>query len=84
MQEVILKGYEFETRKEIHDYLKEKLKPLCDSELLKNSLEEIGLSVFEQKIDKLCDFIFQAVFIKNFFEDRFVYHNLIHGITSFK
>lgn len=25
MQEVILNGYEFETRKEIHDYLKEKL-----------------------------------------------------------
>lgn len=41
-----------------HYYLKEKLKPKCEYAVLKKSLEEIGLTVFENKMDKLCDFWF--------------------------
>ena len=42
-----------------HYYLREKLKPKCDSAVLEKSLDEIGLSVFEKKLDKLCDFWFE-------------------------
>ena len=41
-----------------HYYLRKKLKPKCDADILEKSLEEIGLSVFEKKLDKLCDFWF--------------------------
>ena len=41
-----------------HYYLKEKLKPECNRDILKKSLEDIGLSLFENKLDRLCDFWF--------------------------
>lgn len=41
-----------------HYYLREKLKPRCDCDILEKSLDKIGLSVFENKLDKLCDFWF--------------------------
>lgn len=36
-----------------HYYLKTKLKPLCDGELLKNNLGAVGLTVFNEKMDRL-------------------------------
>lgn len=42
-----------------HYYLSEKLKPKCDCEILEKSIEEIGLSLFEKKLDKLCDYWFR-------------------------
>ncbi len=41
-----------------HYYLKNNLKPLCDSTLLKKNLEETGLRVFSEKLDLLSDFWF--------------------------
>ncbi len=41
-----------------HYYLRKKLKPKCNFAILEKSLEDIGLSVFENKLDKLCDFWF--------------------------
>lgn len=41
-----------------HFYLKRKLKPLCDAELLKDSLEKTGLSLFSERMDALCEYWF--------------------------
>lgn len=41
-----------------HYYLKTKLKPRCDSVALEQSISQIGLTQFNEKIDKLCDFWF--------------------------
>lgn len=43
-----------------HFYLREKLKPKCNPELLDNSLNEIGLKQFSEKLDALCDFWFKG------------------------
>ena len=42
-----------------HYYLRKNLKPKCDSAVLEKALAEIGLSKFEEKIDRLCDFWFE-------------------------
>lgn len=42
-----------------HYYLRKNLKPKCDSAVLEKALEEIGLSKFEEKIDRLCDSWFE-------------------------
>ncbi len=42
-----------------HYYLRKKLKPKCDALTLENALENIGLTRFNQRIDKLCDFWFE-------------------------
>lgn len=41
-----------------HFYLKNKLKPACDAVVLEKALSEIGLSQFNERIEKLCDFWF--------------------------
>ncbi len=41
-----------------HFYLKKYLKPLCDEALLCKNLEEVGLTLFSQKLDLLADFWF--------------------------
>lgn len=41
-----------------HYYLSKKLRPECDTDILEKALDEIGLSVFEKKLDKLCGFWF--------------------------
>ncbi len=41
-----------------HYYLNKKLKPLCDEEILKKSLEETGLKDFAKSMDRLSDFWF--------------------------
>ena len=41
-----------------HYYLKTKLKPRCNSVALEQSISQIGLTQFNEKIDKLCDFWF--------------------------
>lgn len=38
-----------------HYFLKNKLKPQCNSEILKSALENIGLTQFSNNIDKLCE-----------------------------
>lgn len=43
-----------------HYFLREKLKPQCDAQVLENALEEIGLYEFSKKLDKLCDFWFNG------------------------
>ena len=42
-----------------HYFLRQKLKPQCDSAILENRLKEIGLDKFSQKMDMLCDFWFE-------------------------
>ncbi len=42
-----------------HYFLRENLKPKCDSEILEKALSEIGLDKFSQKLDKVCDFWFE-------------------------
>ena len=41
-----------------HFYLKRKLKPLCDEELLREALEKTGLTVFSQRMDDIAEFWF--------------------------
>lgn len=41
-----------------HYFLKNKLKPICNGEVLSHSLNEIGLAEFERKITELCDYWF--------------------------
>lgn len=41
-----------------HYYLKRKLKPLCNAEVLEKALEETGLSAFQKTMDKLSDYWF--------------------------
>ncbi len=41
-----------------HYYLNKKLKPLCDEEVLKKSLEETGLTDFAESMDSLSEFWF--------------------------
>ncbi len=43
-----------------HYYLKEKLRPLCDSKLLVQNLKAVGLLDFAEKMDALCDFWFNS------------------------
>lgn len=43
-----------------HYYLREKLKPKCNPEILENSLNEIGLKQFSERLDALCDFWFKG------------------------
>ncbi len=43
-----------------HYYLKNKLKPQCNRQLLDKALSEIGLTKFNEKIENLCDFWFGA------------------------
>ena len=38
-----------------HYFLRKKLKPLCDSAILEDRLEEIGLAKFSDRMDALCD-----------------------------
>ncbi len=42
-----------------HYFLKEKLKPQCDSHILKKALSDTGLESFSEKMDNLCDFWFK-------------------------
>ncbi len=42
-----------------HYFLKEKLKPQCDSHILEKALSDTGLQSFSEKMDKLCDFWFK-------------------------
>ncbi len=42
-----------------HYYLRKKLKPQCDVSVLETGLENIGLTKFNQRMDKLCDFWFE-------------------------
>ncbi len=42
-----------------HFYLRNYLKPLCNAELLQKGLEETGLSIFNDKIDSLCQYWFE-------------------------
>ncbi len=41
-----------------HFYLKNNLKPLCNVDVLNKSLDDVGLSVFEHKLDCLADYWF--------------------------
>ena len=41
-----------------HYFLRKKLKPLCDSVVLEDRLNKIGLNKFSDKMDMLCDFWF--------------------------
>lgn len=41
-----------------HFYLREKLKPLCDEKLLADGLEKTGLTLFENRMNELCDYWF--------------------------
>ena len=43
-----------------HYYLRKKLKPQCDASVLETGLENIGLTKFNQRMDKLCDFWFEG------------------------
>lgn len=38
-----------------HYYLRKKLKPMCKGDELVNALEQTGLSVFNERMDQLCD-----------------------------
>lgn len=42
-----------------HFYLKRSLKPLCDAKLLKEGFDATGLSVFNDKMDSLCEYWFE-------------------------
>ncbi len=42
-----------------HYYLRKNLRPECDSAVLNKALSEIGLDIFAEKTDKLCDFWFK-------------------------
>ena len=42
-----------------HYYLKNKLKPQCDQQILEKALYDIGLNQFNEKIEALCDFWFE-------------------------
>lgn len=42
-----------------HYFLRQKLKPQCDSAILRERLREIGLAEFSEKTDMLCDFWFE-------------------------
>ncbi len=43
-----------------HYYLKNKLKPLCNQQVLEDSLSDIGLTQFNERIENLCNFWFEA------------------------
>ena len=42
-----------------HFYLKRSLKPLCDAKLLTEGFDATGLSVFNDKMDSLCEYWFE-------------------------
>jgi len=43
-----------------HYYLKKKLKPLCNQQVLDKALSDIGLTQFNERIESLCNFWFEA------------------------
>lgn len=44
-----------------HYYLRKKLKPQCNAEVLKDALEKTGLTAFNDKMDELADFWFEGI-----------------------